>query len=234
VKPCRECGHNISEQAAFCPGCGAPYPAREKWDGWRFEYKSEATLLGLPLLHVFFKYRPHRRPVSAKGVIAIGRFAYGVVTISQFGLGVFSLGQSRSRDLLSPSWPLLIPWLPNSGSSYTKAAANWCGLLLTSSAGYGMAGETPIHRHGAWWKVLDHWHPYMPGTLGWTRVKFHRAEDACVMPPEFRKNPIGQSLWDLTQSGNLRALPRFVPVTAIPRQPPNKVSKECPDTPNWN
>jgi len=93
VKPCRECGHNISEQAAFCPGCGAPYPAREKWDGWGFEYKSEATLLGLPLLHVSFKYRPNRRPVPAKGVIAIGQFAYGVVTISQFELGVFSLGQ---------------------------------------------------------------------------------------------------------------------------------------------
>jgi len=42
MKPCRECGHNISERAAFCPGCGAPYPAKEKWDGWGFEYKSEA------------------------------------------------------------------------------------------------------------------------------------------------------------------------------------------------
>ena len=45
------------------------------------------------MLHVSFKYRPDRRPVPAKGVIAIGQFAYGVVTISQFGLGVFSLGQ---------------------------------------------------------------------------------------------------------------------------------------------
>ena len=68
----RECRHNISEQAVFCPGCGAPYPGKEKWDGWGFEYKSQATLLGLPLLHVSFKYRPNRRPVPAKGVIAIG------------------------------------------------------------------------------------------------------------------------------------------------------------------
>src|SRR5215471_6843733 len=47
MKPCRECAHNISEQAVFCPSCGAPYPARDKWDGVGFEYKSEATLLGV-------------------------------------------------------------------------------------------------------------------------------------------------------------------------------------------
>ncbi len=76
-----------------CPNCGVPYPAREKWDGWGFEYKSEATLLGLPLLHVAFKFRPNFVPVPAKGVIAIGQFAYGVLTISQFGLGVVSIGQ---------------------------------------------------------------------------------------------------------------------------------------------
>ena len=93
MKPCRECTRDISEQAVFCPGCGAPYPAREKWDGWGFEYKSGATLLGLPLLHVSFKYRPNRRPVPAKGLIAIGQFAFGIVTISQAGIGVFSVSQ---------------------------------------------------------------------------------------------------------------------------------------------
>jgi hypothetical protein len=70
-----------------------PYPAREKWDGWGFEYKSQATLVGLPILHVSFKYRPNRVPVPAKGVIAIGQFACGVVTISQFGVGALSVSQ---------------------------------------------------------------------------------------------------------------------------------------------
>lgn len=93
MKSCRECGHQVSEQAAFCPGCGAPYPARPKWDGWGFEYKSEATLLGLPLLHISFKYRPNRMPVPARGVIAVGQFAYGIFTLSQFGIGVVSVSQ---------------------------------------------------------------------------------------------------------------------------------------------
>ncbi|MBN2580455.1 MAG: hypothetical protein JXB10_15835 [Pirellulales bacterium] len=83
----------MSEEAIACPHCGAPYPAEEKWDGWGFEYKSRATLFGLPLLHVSFKYRPNRMPVPAKGIIAVGQFGMGIINISQFGLGVISLGQ---------------------------------------------------------------------------------------------------------------------------------------------
>jgi hypothetical protein len=93
MKPCRECGHEISEQAVTCPNCGAPFPARDKWDGWGFEYKSQLTLFGLPLIHVSFKYRPNRTPVPARGVLAIGQFACGLVTISQFGVGVVSISQ---------------------------------------------------------------------------------------------------------------------------------------------
>lgn len=93
MKPCRECGHEISEQALACPRCGAPFPARAKWDGWGFEYKSKATILGLPWVHISFKYRPNRRPVPARGVIAIGQFACGIFTLSQFGIGVVSISQ---------------------------------------------------------------------------------------------------------------------------------------------
>lgn len=93
MRPCRKCGREVSEDAFSCPQCGAPYPARENWDGWGFEYKSETTLLGLPLIHISFKYRPNRVPVVAKGVIAIGQFACGIVTVSQFGIGFISVSQ---------------------------------------------------------------------------------------------------------------------------------------------
>jgi len=93
MKPCRECQHEISEDAMACPQCGTPFPARRKWDGWGFEYKSKSALCGLPLLHISFKYRPNRRPVPARGIIAIGQFACGVFTLSQFGVGVFSVSQ---------------------------------------------------------------------------------------------------------------------------------------------
>ena len=93
MKNCRDCHREVSEQAIVCPNCGAPYPAREKWDGWGFEYKSKASFFGLPLFHIAFKYRPNRGPVIAKGIIAIGQFGCGVVTISQFGIGVISISQ---------------------------------------------------------------------------------------------------------------------------------------------
>jgi len=93
MKPCRTCKKEISEEAAACPHCGAPYPAQAQWTGYGFEYQSPLRVLGLPLLHISFKYAPNRKPVVARGIVAIGQFAYGVITISQFGIGLFSLGQ---------------------------------------------------------------------------------------------------------------------------------------------
>jgi hypothetical protein len=93
MKECRECHHSLREQAFSCPNCGAPYPAKEKWDGWGFEYKSEATLFGLPLLHISFKYRPNRMPVPAQGIVSIGQFGIGFINISQFGVGLISISQ---------------------------------------------------------------------------------------------------------------------------------------------
>ncbi|MCB1785819.1 MAG: zinc ribbon domain-containing protein [Chromatiaceae bacterium] len=93
MQPCRVCQHRVSEDAIACPACGAPYPAKAEWTGWGYEYKTKTRLLGLPLLHVSFKYRPNRTPVVAAGVIAIGQFGAGIINISQFGIGVVSLSQ---------------------------------------------------------------------------------------------------------------------------------------------
>ena len=93
MNTCRECDHKVSEQAFVCPACGAPYPAREHWDGWGYEYKSRAQILGVPWLHVSFKFRPDKMPVPARGVIAIGQFGMGIINISQFGIGLVSLSQ---------------------------------------------------------------------------------------------------------------------------------------------
>lgn len=92
MKSCRECHHQVSEDALACPSCGAPRPALAKWDGWGFEYKSEAAIGSLPWIHISFKYRAYR-PVVARGVIAIGQFGCGLVTISQFGVGLVSVSQ---------------------------------------------------------------------------------------------------------------------------------------------
>lgn len=93
MRNCRECRHPVIVQAYICPNCGAPRPAKSKWDGWGIEYKSSSKVCGMPLLHISFKYRKNFMPVPARGVIAIGQFGAGIVNISQFGVGVFSFGQ---------------------------------------------------------------------------------------------------------------------------------------------
>jgi len=76
-----------------CPQCGARVPAKERSDGRGFEYRSKATLFGLPWLHISFKYRRNWLPVPAKGIFAIGQFAIGIFTLAQFGIGVISVSQ---------------------------------------------------------------------------------------------------------------------------------------------
>jgi hypothetical protein len=91
---CRECGNPVSEQARICPKCGSPCPAVNEWKGTGFEWKSQKTLYGWPLVHIAFGRNAKGRLHVAKGVIAIGQFAVGIVTVAQFGVGIlFGFGQ---------------------------------------------------------------------------------------------------------------------------------------------
>lgn len=91
--PCRDCQQEVSLNAPLCPHCGAPRPAQPLWTGTGYEYKSQSTLFGLPLIHIAFGRNPdgHRR--VATGVLAIGQFARGIITVAQFGVGVIFVGQ---------------------------------------------------------------------------------------------------------------------------------------------
>lgn len=85
---CRECGKDISDQALTCPQCGAP--------GLRmfgYEYRSEASIGDLPLVHVTTGFDPITgRKRVARGVIAIGDVAVGGLAIGGAAFGVISLG----------------------------------------------------------------------------------------------------------------------------------------------
>lgn len=69
--------------------------------GFEWEWKSKTTLFGLPLIHIAIggtigleEGRWRLRLKVAKGIIAIGQFAFGVITIAQFGIGLlFGFGQ---------------------------------------------------------------------------------------------------------------------------------------------
>jgi hypothetical protein len=91
---CRECQKEISTEANYCPHCWAPFPAKKKWQGRGFEWKSKQTFYGYPLVHIAFGRDAQNRIRVAKGVIAIGQFGIGLITFAQAGIGVlFGFGQ---------------------------------------------------------------------------------------------------------------------------------------------
>ncbi len=66
----------------------APVQVIHNHYGGGYEFRSRATLFGLPLIHinVGFGFR------AARGIIAIGNISVGVVSIGGVAVGVFSLG----------------------------------------------------------------------------------------------------------------------------------------------
>ena len=56
---------------------------------WHYEYKSQRTLFGLPLVHIHFG---DRGTGLAKGIVAIGNYAVGFLAIGGLSLGLVSIG----------------------------------------------------------------------------------------------------------------------------------------------
>ena len=57
------------------------------------EWQSETRLFGVPLVHIAFGRDSNRKLLVAKGIIAIGQYAYGGLCISQFGVGFLCISQ---------------------------------------------------------------------------------------------------------------------------------------------
>ncbi len=90
---CPECNGEISDQAVMCPHCG--YPIKGGFYGRCYEYKSEKTIFGLPLVHIYLgpNYDPETGHLRcAKGIIAIGNIAVGGLAFGGVSFGIISFG----------------------------------------------------------------------------------------------------------------------------------------------
>jgi len=73
--PCHECKKSVSKNARSCPGCRAPFPAKQNLKGSGFEWKSQKTLYGFPLIYIAFDRDEKEKLRITKGIIAIGQLA---------------------------------------------------------------------------------------------------------------------------------------------------------------
>ncbi len=117
---CRNCQAEVAANDLTCPHCGAPRPGRAEFLGEGYEWRTAATWIGSPLIHIAFGMDAEGRPRIARGVIAIGQrarggvaiglIATGFVAIGFVALGVFSLGIVAVAGLAAVGVNAIAPW----------------------------------------------------------------------------------------------------------------------------
>lgn len=145
--PCRECKEAVGPSASTCPHCGAQKPWKQDWNGPGFEYKSEASLFGLPLVHVAFGKDAKGKRRVAKGIIAVGQFALGFVTVAQFGVGVlFGFGQFMlSLVAIAQFAGSAIFAVAQFGAAYAVVGQFAFGKYVVCQIGWGVHQISPGH-----------------------------------------------------------------------------------------
>ena len=137
LTPCEECGKQISDRAYACPHCGL-----RRLVG--YEYRSQTTIFGWPLLHVAFGRdlaTNHRR--VARGIIAVGDIAIGLVAIGSGAIGLIALGGGAVGLLLAMGGAAV------GGLAIGGAAIGWAAIGGGALGYYALGGEAQgFHAYG--------------------------------------------------------------------------------------
>jgi serine/threonine protein kinase len=145
--PCEECGKQISDRAYACPHCGL-----RRLVG--YEYRSQTTIFGLPLVHVAFgrDLATNRRRVAC-GIIALGDQAVGLIAIGGGAIGGLAIG-GGAIGLIALGGGALGLLLAIGGAAVGGVAIGGAAIGLAAIGGgavgyYALGGETQgFHAYG--------------------------------------------------------------------------------------
>ena len=89
-------GHTSPEPASKAPETDCAQTAREIHYvpyHWHYEYKGRLSIFGLPLVHINIgRWFPGQKFCRARGVLAIGEFAFGLFAVGGCAIGIYSIG----------------------------------------------------------------------------------------------------------------------------------------------
>ena len=89
---CRVCGAGVKAADLRCPACGAPRPGQKTFHGEGFEWRTQGSWLGVPIVHIAFGMDESGRARVAKGVVAIGQRAVGGIAVGIVATGFLAIG----------------------------------------------------------------------------------------------------------------------------------------------
>src|SRR4029453_13667066 len=108
---------------------------------WGYEWKSDRTLFGYPLVHIAFGRDAQGKLRVGKGIVAVGQFAKGAFVLAQFGVGaVAGIGQFVVAPIAVGQFALGIVAIGQFGIGIL-AGVGMIATGLWAEGGVGRGGE---------------------------------------------------------------------------------------------